>query len=628
MLQRFRDVLIHSFLAPLGAWLDAHAEQIVAVLFHRYTRGVVAWLAALITVGLVFHQGWHAFDNHGGNDGKRQDGNSGHTTIDFGGQWMMGAMLVQGHGKELYNRRIQRDVLTAAYPRDREDPKARSGDAEKLMSYFMGDDNRWRDGVGSMTAPLAAGDPLGAAVLTAACRTQWRRTVLQDIHYPVGGPLYPPINSLLYAPLGKLPPHVAYRVSQGLNIFWAVIAALGVRYLTRGQIWCAVALMLILVYPGFKGSLHLGQNAPLTLAIVTWGWALLARDHPLAGGMVWGLLAFKPVWGLAFFLVPLITYRWRTCLAMIVTGTGLALVTLPFVGLRPWFNWLDVGHEASELYKVDYNWVFLSRDVLGIPRRWLLDFDVPNAERDVPLAGILGWTLLLFCLTATVFLALWRRKQARQLIGVPAGFLLLGAWLTCFHFMYYDILLTALPIFVLLAEPKKLLEPLSVAIVPLTGQGDSEWLRSYYGPWPADRYPPLLPWLRPGYRHVWVLNRMVPYVLVALITVEHGFEQWSFGGTWFTYWPDGTRKLTTHFDEHGDLVYYMKQRELKVVKDDKDGSEGFVYQRVGTVASMRLSTRVYDDGEPWDTYCILFLWAWCGGVWLVALRPHVAQGSR
>ena len=28
-----------------------------------------------------------------------------------------------------------------------------------------------------------------------------------------------------------------------------------------------------------------------------------------AGGLVWGLLAFKPVWALAFFFVPLLTAR-------------------------------------------------------------------------------------------------------------------------------------------------------------------------------------------------------------------------------------------------------------------------------------------------------------------------------
>ncbi|MFX6201976.1 glycosyltransferase 87 family protein, partial [Acinetobacter baumannii] len=75
-----------------------------------------------------------------------------------------------------------------------------------------------------------------------------------------------------------------------------------------------------------------GQNPPLTLLFLIWGWALIVRDRPTAAGVVWGLLAFKPVWALAFFLVPFLTGRWRTCLAMLLTAGFLVVLTLPFVG--------------------------------------------------------------------------------------------------------------------------------------------------------------------------------------------------------------------------------------------------------------------------------------------------------
>ena len=54
---------------------------------------------------------------------------------------------------------------------------------------------------------------------------------------------------------------------------------------------------------------------------------LIARDRPVLGGMAWGLFAYKPVWGLAFFLVPLLTRRWRVCVAMGITG-----IAFPAVG--------------------------------------------------------------------------------------------------------------------------------------------------------------------------------------------------------------------------------------------------------------------------------------------------------
>ena len=53
----------------------------------------------------------------------------------------------------------------------------------------------------------------------------------------------------------------------------------------------------------------------MSLAIIIWGWALYSRGYETAGGLVWGLLAFKPVWAAAFFLAPLLTRRWRACAA-------------------------------------------------------------------------------------------------------------------------------------------------------------------------------------------------------------------------------------------------------------------------------------------------------------------------
>src|SRR5205085_47637 len=144
-----------------------------------------------------------------------------------------------------------------------------------------------------------------------------------------------------------------------------------VRCLAPGRIWWPVATALVRAFPGFSGSLLLGQNATHTLTILVWGWVLVTRGRPAWGGAVWGLLAFKPVWALAFFLVPLLSRRWRFCAAMAATGAGLALLTLPFVGVGSWKDWLAIGKEAADLYDVERNWIFLSRVLLTEPRRYL-----------------------------------------------------------------------------------------------------------------------------------------------------------------------------------------------------------------------------------------------------------------
>jgi len=147
---------------------------------------------------------------------------------------------------------------------------------------------------------------------------------------------------------------------------------------------------------------------------------------------------------------------------MLATGMVLAALTIPLVGLQTWVDWLHVGREATQVYDVDENWITMSRDLLCIPRRWLIDFAIPIDKRDgsglAPL--LLGWGLLLGVLEVTSRLTLLRLRTPAPATGPGASFVLLGAWLTCYHFMYYDLLLAALPVALLFTEPRHYLEPI------------------------------------------------------------------------------------------------------------------------------------------------------------------------
>src|SRR5215212_2861349 len=85
----------------------------------RRTRLVLTWL---VLVGAVGHHAWQAWVNF--RSPKRPDGNDGHTSIYYGGQWMMGRLLVLGHGRELYSRPRHLEVARVGYPHDREPPNA------------------------------------------------------------------------------------------------------------------------------------------------------------------------------------------------------------------------------------------------------------------------------------------------------------------------------------------------------------------------------------------------------------------------------------------------------------------------------------------------------------------------
>src|SRR5262249_38113036 len=270
---------------------------------------------------------WHALDvkDEQGNY-RRTDHNNGHAQIDFASQWLLARMLVEGHGRELYHRGYQREIVRAGYPRDREVPEELrkedergSHDAEDIMGWMISREDPAR--LGSTATPLAAADPLQAIALVASGQVSseqdrppaWEPRRLQEAMAARGGPLYPPIHPLFFYPLGLLEPQSAYRVNQVANMLFAFLAALGIRQLSQCRLWGPMALLAILVYPGFRASINLGQNAALSLAILTWGWVLMARGRAGWGGLVWSLLSFKPVWAVAFLLVLLLTQRLRAC---------------------------------------------------------------------------------------------------------------------------------------------------------------------------------------------------------------------------------------------------------------------------------------------------------------------------
>jgi arabinofuranan 3-O-arabinosyltransferase len=374
----------------------------------RRTRLVLTWL---VLIGAVVHHAWQGWVNFRAPD--RPDRNDGHTSIDYGGQWMMGRLLVLGHGRELYSRARHLEVARTAYPRDREPPTADVRDADRLVAWYPG----------------PADDP-------------------------VGGPLYPPVHAFVMAPLALIPdPYLSYRVAQGVMLGLVLVAGLGVRYGTAGRWWWSAATAFLLLFPGCRGAIDLGQNSPLSFTLLIWGWALMARGRPGWGGLLWGLLAFKPVWAVSFLAALLLLRQWRAALAMAATGAGLVLLTLPVVGLQAWFDWLHVGQLAAEMYRIDRNWIFLSRDLFGIPRRMFLTFHEGTAVADRPIAELVGWYLWLVVAGVTAAVA-WRARRAAGWTGPFVGFVFFGAWLCTYRFMYYDVLLAALGVAALLADPR------------------------------------------------------------------------------------------------------------------------------------------------------------------------------
>ena len=258
---------------------------------------------------------------------------------------------------------------------------------------------------------------------------------------------------------------------------------------------------MLMLFPGFAGTINLGQNPLLSLGLLGLGWWLVSVGRPGWGGVAWGLLAFKPVWAVPFFLVALLTRRFRMTLSMAATGALLILMTLPAGGLRPWFDWLEMGQIASALYARDRNWVLISRDVQNLPRRVLLQFPDGPGRATSPYGDLpdrLGVGLL--ALIGLVSAVLLWRMPTPSWSGQAGCFTLLSGWLLGWHFMYYDSLLAALPVFVLLLgeDPRGRRIGWLVWVLLVIGHYAGEWFDSKtLGP-PTDTLLLLALWLASG----------------------------------------------------------------------------------------------------------------------------------
>jgi hypothetical protein len=142
---------------------------------------------------------------------------------------------------------------------------------------------------------------------------------------------YPPSFLLVLWPLGWLPG-------------WAMCAALTLITLplylwaTVGRDWRSPAMLFALAAPTTTIGIVCGQSSFLSAAFLA-GGLRLAAGHPIVGGMLFGLLTYKPQLG---FLVPvaLVSARlWRTLAAGALTVFGLVILTTLLFGGAIWPAW-------------------------------------------------------------------------------------------------------------------------------------------------------------------------------------------------------------------------------------------------------------------------------------------------
>jgi alpha-1,2-mannosyltransferase len=197
-------------------------------------------------------------------------------------------------------------------------------------------------------------------------------------------------------------------------------------------------LLLALAYPAVFINLGHGHNGFLTAALMAGALTHLDR-RPLIAGILIGLLAYKPQFGLLIPLVLAVSGRWRVFFAAAATVAALALaVTLAF-GMDVWTAFfastkftrsvvLEQG--GTGWYKIQsvFSWVRLWGG--SVP----LAYAVQGAAT-LAVAAALGW--------------LWRTRAAFPL---QAAALLIGTVLATPYVLDYDLMLLAPAIAFLAAD--------------------------------------------------------------------------------------------------------------------------------------------------------------------------------
>ena len=252
---------------------------------------------------------------------------------------------------------------------------------------------------------------------------------------------YPPYFLFVAAALAWMPYGLALFVWQAvtLGLYLLAIRAILKAFAPQGgasadPLW----LVLALAFPAVLINVGHGHNGFLTAALLGGGLVSLDR-RPLVAGILFGLMAYKPQFGLMIPIALAAGGYWRTFIAAAATAVLLTLVTTLVFGVQVWHAFF-VGAEFTRtvvLEQGDTGWHKI-QSIFSWARMW---------GAPVPLAyAIQGAATLVFA-TATAWL--WHGKAPYPL---KAAGLCLAAILATPYTLDYDMMVLAPAIAFLAAD--------------------------------------------------------------------------------------------------------------------------------------------------------------------------------
>lgn len=249
---------------------------------------------------------------------------------------------------------------------------------------------------------------------------------------PFYGWHYPPFFLGVAALLATMPYLLALALWQGATFGLYLWAMRGIVPDQRELI------LLALAFPAVFINLGHGHNGFLTAAL--FAGALLQLDkRPIVAGILFGLLAYKPQFGLLVPLVLAASGRWRAFTAAAATVTALAVAVTAAFGDEVWRAFLASTQFTREvvLERGDTGWQKI-QSVFAWVRMWGGGVGLAYLAQAVVSAAIGG-----------ALVRLWRSPAAYP---TKAAALLIGTLLATPYSLDYDLMLLAPAIAFLAAE--------------------------------------------------------------------------------------------------------------------------------------------------------------------------------
>ncbi len=273
-----------------------------------------------------------------------------------------------------------------------------------------------------------------AAVYDVARLWSVERSAVADPAVGFAGFHYPPTYLLIVVPLAAIP-YLWSLIAWTAATFAAYLGVMWKIDRKRDSLWLAIA------FPGALVNLTNGQNGFLTLGLL--GAALLTLERrPILSGVMFGLMSYKPQYGVLVPIFLIATGRWRAIGSASVTVALFAALSLAIFGEQSWQAFFaSISFTRHVVLEQGGSGFEKLQSAFAAARLW--GFSVATA-----------YSLQLAVSSITVLALIWICRRSAK-FELRAAALATGVLIATPYMMDYDLVLLALPIAWLAIEGRR-----------------------------------------------------------------------------------------------------------------------------------------------------------------------------